>query len=256
MVVGMSRSTRESSEDTVWVNRSFWIAGKAVAQVRMPSTRRPTTDHDGVRRRELSHDIRHQLATVKLLASLLESAPDVGPDSRQRASQLHGETRWLERLLCAYDGTAPDESAEPIRIDLFAADVVGAVRLSTSSAIRFTADEAWAYADPLEFWRALRNMLGNALRAAGPSGRVTVRIENHGDWVLAEVDDDGPGFGAVPPGSDSLGLSILRTLAASWGGHLEVGRGALGGCRVRLHLRAAAGRPEIPVGEDHAPSDL
>jgi signal transduction histidine kinase len=202
-------------------------------------------EQTALRRDELSHDIRHELATIMLLASLLESAPDVGPDSRQRAHQLLVETRWLEQLQRAYDEAFSEcdgrlrPSAEPIRLDLFAAEVVRATRLSTSTTVGFVAEEAWAHADPLAFWRALCNVVGNAVRAAGATGRINVTIKHETDWVVAQVDDDGPGFGALPAGSGSLGLGILQKLVVAWGGYLEIGQGALGGCRVRLCIRRA-----------------
>jgi nitrate/nitrite-specific signal transduction histidine kinase len=67
-----------------------------------------------------------------------------------------------------------------------------------------------------------------------------VRVVADGRWTAASVDDDGPGFGAASPGSQSLGLGIARGFAAVWNGHLEIHRGELGGCRARLRLRAAA----------------
>jgi signal transduction histidine kinase len=195
-------------------------------------------------RRQLSHDIRHELSTIMLLASLLDGASDVGPDSQQRARQILGEVRWLDHLQRAYDDTFSEELIRPdpelIRLDLLASDVVTAIRLSTSTMISFTGAEASAHADGLAFWRALRNVVGNAVRAAGPDGRVEVRVEPVAGWVVVQVDDDGPGFGAAPPGTDSLGLEMVRECAAAWNGHLEIRRGDLGGCCVRLRLRAAS----------------
>lgn len=211
-------------------------------------------DRARLRRRQLGHDIRHELATIMLLASLLDSAVDVGPESRRRAQQILDETRWLEQLHRAYEDTlcglnepvAP--AAEPIRLDLFAAEVVSAIGLSTSTTIRFLAEETWAYADRLAFWRALRNVIGNAVRAAGPDGHVDVRIYQSAGWTVTQVDDDGPGFGAVPPGTDSLGLGIVREFAVAWGGQVEIRQGTPGGCRVRLRMRAAP-----PGGSSTAP---
>jgi signal transduction histidine kinase len=198
-----------------------------------------------------------------LLASLLDSAKDIGPDSKRRARQILGETRWLEQLHRAYEDTRCelDEPAaavmEPIRLDLFAGEAVAAIELSTSTAIRFLAEEVWAYADRLEFWRALRNMVGNAVRAAGPDGHVDVRINNAAGWTVTQVEDDGPGFGAVPAGTDSLGLGIVREFAATWGGQLEIRQGTAGGCRVRLRMRAASpDQSRTASGERDAAADL
>jgi signal transduction histidine kinase len=146
-------------------------------------------DPAALRRRQIGHDIDHQLATIMLLASLIDTADDVGTDSRQRARQ------------------------------------------------------SWVRTDRLACWRALRNLVGNAVRSAGPAGRVRVGVVGDGRWTVAVVDDDGPGFGEASPGSQSLGLGIAHGFAAVWDGHLEIHRGNLGGCRARLRLRAAAPGP-------------
>lgn len=198
-------------------------------------------------RHQIEHDIRHQLGTVKLLASLLTSADDVGPESRERARQILGETRWLHQLITALDDCLSDReppalpAGEPIRLDTFAAEVVAAVQLSTFTRILLDVQEAWAYVDRLGFWRALRNLVWNAVRAAGPEGNVKVRIYSVDGWAVAQVDDNGPGFGAGPRGIASLGLGIAQDLVAATGGELEIHRGAMGGCCIRLRL------PSVPA---------
>jgi signal transduction histidine kinase len=196
-------------------------------------------------RRQISHDIYHELSTIMLLASLLGSATELDPGNRERARQILGETRWLHQLHRAYEESVSNARgrrpavAEPVRLDLLIDEVVGAMQLSTLTRIGFTATEAWARVDRLAFWRTLRNLVGNAVRAAGTDGRVEVRVTTVAGWVVTEVDDDGPGFGAVPAGTASLGLGIVQDLAAAWGGVLEITRGVLGGCCVRLRLPAS-----------------
>jgi len=207
-------------------------------------------------RRQISHDIHHELSTIMLLASMLSSAPDIGPDSRERARQILGETRWLDQLHRAYEDSVaePDDAAlraaEPIRLDAFTAEVVAAMQLSTFTRISFVPHEVWAHVDGLAFWRVLRNLIGNAVRAAGADGDVEVRVEAVDGWAVAQVDDDGPGFGAVPPGMASLGLGIVQDLAAAWGGELEIRRGVLGGCCVQLRLPSAPPPAERRPGGD------
>jgi signal transduction histidine kinase len=264
-----------TDEEIAFMVWSSSVPGRAVAQATMPRNGSAeggsgvggarAGDQTSLCREELSHDIRHELATIMVLASLLESAPDVGPESRQRAHQLLAETRWLDQLQRAYDEVFPERdgqlgpTVEPIRLDLFAAEVVRTTRLSTSTTVDFMAGEAWAHASPLAFWRALRNVVGNAVRAAGSTGRIEVTIKHEAEWVVVQVDDDGPGFGALPAGSGSLGLGILQRLVTAWGGYLEIGRGALGGCRVRLCAQRAwpSTEPDAWVEERaHAAADL
>ena len=219
-----------------------------------PSPEPPDADDEQDRlRRQISHDIHHELSTIMMLASLLGTAGDVGPDSRERARQLLGETRWLHQLHHAYEesivsaDSAARAAAEPVRIDHLAGEVVAAMQLSTLTRIGFEVQEAWAHVDRLAFWRGLRNLVGNAVRAAGVDGRVEVRITTDDGWAVAEVDDNGPGFGAVPAGRASLGLGIVQDLAAKWGGELQIRRGVLGGCCVQLRLPSSSPAPSIAV---------
>ena len=260
---GSPVTERLADEDTVWLGGGSAtgrvMAHTVTARLRETDVRKDVHRGDASwRRRQLSHDIRHEIATITLLASLLRSAPDVGPDSRQRAGQILGEARWLEQLHRAYDETLSEPAVsvradvEVIRLDEFAAEVVTAAKLSSSTEISYTCQDTWARVDGLAFWRALRNMVSNAVRAAGSTGRVDVRVDTVAGRCVVQVDDDGPGFGASAPGLGAYGLDIVQEFAAAWRGDLEIGPGSLGGCFVRLRLPAAVPPPatSIPGGGD------
>jgi signal transduction histidine kinase len=124
-------------------------------------------------------------------------------------------------------------------VDVIAGTVVGALRLATTTRLVLLAEEAWANVESLALWRAVRNVVDNAVRAAGPHGIVQVRVTSADGWTVIQVDDDGPGFGAGPGGSGSLGLGIVRDFTAEYGGSLEIRRAELGGGCVRILLKAA-----------------
>ncbi|SDY92564.1 Signal transduction histidine kinase [Micromonospora pattaloongensis] len=196
--------------------------------------------------RQLSHDIHHELGTISLLATLLSTAPDVGADSRERALLILSELRWLGRLQRAYEEcvlapTDPRPRPRPghTRLDLVAAEVVETIRRSHSTLIEFRAEELTAVTDRLAFWRVLRNLLQNAVRAAGPTGTVRVWIGAEAGGAVTQVEDDGPGFGTTRPRPDARGLDIVRELTAGAGGGLEIRCGGLGGGCVRLRLPIA-----------------
>ncbi|HEV7899554.1 MAG TPA: ATP-binding protein [Planosporangium sp.] len=181
------------------------------------------------------------------LADVVSLADDIGPASRGRAEQILVEARWLERLLRAYqsvdaavDDRAPPRPPERARIDLVAAGVVKAMARAATTSVTIAADEAWTYADSLSLWRAMRNVVDNAVRAAGPAGRVHVQVSSRAGWSVAVVDDDGPGFG---DGSEAeragVGLGVVGDFAAAYGGRLELGQGGFGGGGVRILLPAA-----------------
>ncbi len=87
--------------------------------------------------------------------------------------------------------------------------------------------------------RIISNLLGNATRAAGPGGMVTVEVVTDGTFAEVTVEDTGPGFGKIPKG-EGLGLSIVAQSLARCGGRLEYGRGRGGGVRASLRLPLAA----------------
>ncbi|SFN88910.1 MULTISPECIES: sensor histidine kinase [Actinomadura] len=205
-----------------------------------------TSDRGGqvLWRRRLRHDIRHELGTIIMLASAVVVAEDVGETSRARIDQLLGETRWLDHLLRRLDEDDDDQplpSPERIRVDELTVEVVTGMRLATAHEVCFTGTEAWAHMDPVALWRAVRNVLDNACRVA--AGRVNVGVEAGRGWVVIQVDDDGPGFGAgwgrARPGLASLGLGIVHDLISGYGGSLEIRTCEMGGARVRMLLPAA-----------------
>jgi len=196
--------------------------------------------------RQISHDIRHELGTIMLLASLLSGASDIGPESRLRAGQIQSEVQWLGELHRAYEAAVaaqPDQLTPTplgrIRLDTLAGEVVAAMQMSTLTRITFSGTEAWARLDRLPYWRVLRNLIGNAVRAAGDGGRVEVRVTATGGRAVVLIEDDGPGLGGVPARLGSLGLGIAQNQATTYGGWLKISRRRLGGCRVHLSFPSA-----------------
>jgi signal transduction histidine kinase len=227
-----------------------------VGQSRAPASHLPLTDWADYEvqsdeeprpsnyRLQIAHDIRHELSTIMLLASTLMSSTDFGQQGRVRAQQLLGEARWLDELLNAYGATptnAREGATDPqcaVRLDELADDVVKAIALSCTVQISLKTQAVSARVERLAFWRALRNVICNAMEAAGPGGTLTVRVLSVSGAAIVEVDDDGPGFDPAGPTTGSHGLAIVEDFVASCGGRLEIGRSDLGGCRARLVLPA------------------
>jgi len=109
-------------------------------------------------------------------------------------------------------------------------------------------ESAEVLGDPDRLLQLLRNLIANAVRAAGKEG-VRVRVRREADHALLEVEDSGPGipedllprlfqrFARGPGGGTGLGLAIAHAIAKAHGGEIAVesrpGRTVF---RVRLPL--------------------
>jgi signal transduction histidine kinase len=81
--------------------------------------------------------------------------------------------------------------------------------------------------------RIIQEALTNARRHSGAS-RVSVTLKLEGEDLLAEISDDGQGFG---PGSvPGVGLSSMRERATLIGGELEIESQPGQGTSVRLRV--------------------
>jgi signal transduction histidine kinase len=92
---------------------------------------------------------------------------------------------------------------------------------------------------PGEIKQVLWNLLLNACEAAGPEGRVWVRVARAGPGACIEVEDHGPGLCSSKESGHGIGLSLCDALLRRHDGTLELGASSRGGARVRAILPAA-----------------
>ena len=185
--------------------------------------------------RGLLHDLGHQLMTLSLLADSVRDDSALSADSRQRMELVMQEMFRIVDIIADSmpSGTRP---ATPGAVDIraLANEVAHLAGLAYSTTVTVApGGPAVIRIGASLMWRVLANLVDNAVRAAGPGGRVDIRIEQGLDTVL-EVTDSGPGFGGSPHGAAGLGLTVVRQLLDSAGGRLDVGEAASGGACVRV----------------------
>lgn len=222
----------------------------------------------------VSHEFRAPLARLRFAAEM--SAGEVTAEDRARLlarmlDDLGELTSLVEELLASL--RLESDAASLAHVDLHELLVRSAVGLETlrPDVVVETApiggDLLCACNERL-VERALRNLIGNALRHA----RARVRLECHPseEWIDLVIDDDGPG---VPPedrerifdpfvrldparvrapglGGTGLGLAIVRRIARDHLGSVHVEDAAsLGGARFVLRV-PRAGRRTNP-SDDH-----
>jgi signal transduction histidine kinase len=187
--------------------------------------------------RRLCHDIRQELAVIQALVELATTDPDLPEQSRRRLDQISAHTAYVTDMM----RKAVERTASLTELDVakFITGVVADVQLRSETRCHLQAAPCRVLADPVLLRRAVLNMLDNAVRAAGPTGSVDVRVSVDGEDVLIDVEDSGPGFGHGNPGLASLGLAVVHDCAWAHGGQIDTGNGESGGAFVRLRLPQA-----------------
>jgi signal transduction histidine kinase len=185
--------------------------------------------------RGLLHDLGHQMMTLSLLADSVRDDGALSSAARQRMEIVKQEMFRIEQLVAEFmspdAATARAEMVDIREIAVEAAQLAG-LAYDTSVTVEPGGPAVISISTSL-LRRVLRNLLDNAVRAAGPGGQVSIRIEQKPETVV-EIADTGPGFGRAPSGAAGLGLTVVRELLHAAGGRLDIATEPAGGARVRV----------------------
>jgi signal transduction histidine kinase len=195
---------------------------------------------------DAAHELRTPIAGVQAAAeTLLHHDDQLNQAERQHLQSLL--VREAERagalisdlLAAARLDAGVDLDLAPVSLRTLVHSEIDRVRLLHPEAtLTMSGPEVIARADAARVSSILRNVIDNAMRAAGPEGKVHVVVREHDQIAIAEVWDSGPG---VPPsermriferlvrldhgrsndsGGSGLGLAIARGYARAHGGDL------------------------------------
>lgn len=189
------------------------------------------------------HDAKNQLFVAESLISDAEKKHAI--DLAEARYALESAANRMSRMLTSYRIMRHESplSLLPVIVSDLCAEVALDQRRHVAHRnldldVECTTDEAWPMDRDLVI-----DMLNNAVQNAGRHARQRVRLnaEQQGEMLVFMVDDDGPGFSALPPPTGT-GLLLAAELA-----RLHVRRGhsgsltlsndsALGGARFELRL--------------------
>jgi K+-sensing histidine kinase KdpD len=191
----------------------------------------------------LWHDLRQTVAVILASVSAAEEDTNLCPEARRWLDQIAEEARRISRICeqAVHTGSATQAMRS---VGEVTNGVVARTRVVVSTRIEYRSSGQDVDVEAVAVERALINVIDNACRAAGPAGRVRIKVEGASDGsAIITVDDDGPGFLAVGEERAGIGLEAVRHVLAPLGGSLEIStRGPLGGARVRLLLTASSRR--------------
>jgi two-component system OmpR family sensor kinase len=219
---------------------------------------------------DAAHELRTPIAGVQAAAeTLLHHDDQLDHQERQHLQALLvGEAERAGALISDLLAAARldagiDLDLAPVSLRTLVHSEIDRVRLLHPEAtLTMSGPEVVARADAPKVSSILRNVIDNAMRAAGPQGKVHIVVREQDQFAIAEVWDSGPG---VPPsereriferlvrldhgrandtGGSGLGLAIARGYARAHGGDLTCedprGIGAMFRLVLPLEPREAA----------------
>lgn len=188
--------------------------------------------------------MRQPIASVFALAAAALAEPGMPRTARADIEEIIKQAEWMADMIRDALHTAAPHGLAGCATDLrwVAHEVVDAERLTWAGEASIVAPEepVFVAVPPVALRRMVANLVSNAIRAAGPSGRVMVEVGCEQGAARLCVEDTGPGFGKIEKGL-GLGLAAVDRDAVRYGGRLECGNAARGGARVSLWL------PRVPA---------
>jgi signal transduction histidine kinase len=210
---------------------------------------------------DAAHELRTPITGVQAAAETLLHHGDSLPADRERLQALlvreaqRAGVLISDLLAAARLDAGVELDLAPVSLRNLAYSELDRVRLlHPQTTVTTSGSDVIVTADAGQVSGILRNLLENAMRAAGPDGRIHLNLYERAGFAVAEVWDSGPG---VPPsereriferlvrldhsrtsdvGGSGLGLAIARGYARAHGGDLVCADPGGPGALFRLTL--------------------
>ena len=204
--------------------------------------------------RDFTADMAHELRTPLTIVRARVDSLDPGPQRDALRADLEGMTRVVNQVLDIAElesfvvGDARAD-LQAVCVDAVALMAPLAVAQSKTIALGGAEHPVWVHGHAEALFRAVRNLVENAIRHAPVDGSVEVEVLDGG---VVRVLDDGPGVAEAEhdtifrrfwrrdrtrPESRGLGLAIVARVAETHGGSIAVENRPTGGAAFTLTLR-------------------
>ena len=198
---------------------------------------------------DVAHEIKNPLASLRSALESLEKVKDDGLRAELTAIAAH-DVRRIDRLVSEIseasriDAELSRTEFVPVDLHALASALVSAREQRGENrgcqlVLQPLGPGPWEVpGDPARLERVLENLIDNAASFSPEGGRITLRLEHHGDRIELAVIDEGPGippearekvferFHSLRPSDEAfgshsgLGLAIARTIIAAHDGTL------------------------------------
>lgn len=204
----------------------------------------------------LAHQIRTPVTTAMLHTSSLAGSED--PKARRGATRILDRLRELEVMVNDMLMFARGDVGELVHVsareilDQVVETVDPRMLHALSTTIDTPADSERVFVNSDLLVGALVNLVSNAVQSGADHVALSARSSSEG-YLELNVTDDGPGvpdeiagrifepFFTTRSGGTGLGLAVVRTVAETFGGSVQLERNGRGGATFRLRLPLEAG---------------
>ena len=155
----------------------------------------------------LVHDLLQSVAIVQAVVSMIRHDDAASDSLREQVSLIERETQTIAAM-CQRARNRAAPRCWSISAWSWAPWSTGC-SCAYPGDIAVDADGVTLLADEVDWTRAVFNLVENACRAAGPTGKVVVSVRREDNTVRLAVGDSGPGFGKGGSGTASLGLGTV-----------------------------------------------
>ena len=207
--------------------------------------------------RDFTADMAHELRTPLTIIRARVDSLEPGPLRDSLRSDLENMTRMINQMLDIAELEsfiiAGDARADLQAVCAEAVAFMAPVAVGQSKAIALGGSEGpvWVHGHAEALFRAVRNLIENAIRHTPTGGAIEVEVLADG---TVRVLDDGPGVAETERDSifrrfwrrdrtksesRGLGLAIVARVAETHGGTITVDNRPTGGAAFTLHLRSA-----------------
>ncbi len=206
---------------------------------------------------DIAHELCAPISRAQMAVGILEERAE--PSQKRHVDTVQEEVAQMSALvneLLQFSKAGFEIRRAPVE-PVTIADVVARVTEREGKVELISGGELAVLAEPEGLFRALSNVVRNALRYAGEHGPVTISARSDGDHVAISVADEGPGlpedslervftpFYRVDPsrsresGGAGLGLSIVKSCVEASGGTVVCRNRSPRGLEVILRLGRA-----------------
>jgi two-component system sensor histidine kinase HydH len=205
----------------------------------------------------LAHEIRNPLGSIEGAVQIL-GRPQLPEETRQEFTELAShEVVRLKGLVSNFLEFARPQPPRIMASEIgLLLDSVAKLASETATmakvAVRVESAEGLppVSVDPEQIKQVLLNLVINAIQATPNGGQISLRAHREGDWIRAEVEDEGVGipsedlervfdpFFTTRSNGTGLGLSIAYQIVSQHGGHIATRRNPQRGMTFSVTLPA------------------